>query len=359
MIIKKASYTFFRNIKEETLAFDEGVNLLYGENAQGKTNALEGIYLCAQGRSHRTAKEHDYIFYGADYAKVALEYEDRHRRQQLEIRYLKNGRKYCRKNGMPVGLMSEFIGNFRAVIFCPEHLSMVKEGPAERRSFLDGALCQTDGEYLSALQNYAKALKQRNKLISDYPFHPENFTATQEFWAEQLAENGEILSRKRAEYTEKIEQAVKEIFADMMGGSETPRLLYKRISTKEELMRAYVEDCEKELRAGVTLYGPHKDDIEICLNDRSARVFASQGQQKSLAVAIKLSEGLLSKEKTGEYPVFLLDDVLSELDARRKSYILKGLEGKQSIITCCEENAVGKTTKGKVIRVINGKYEEG
>ena len=356
MKLDRVNYTNFRNIESAQISFCPGVNLLYGENAQGKTNALEGIYLCAQGRSHRTAHERDYIRYGAEFAKVTLWFEDGQRAQTLELRYLKNGRKYCRKNSVPVGRMSEFIGNFRAVIFCPEHLSIVKEGPGERRAFLDAALCQTDQSYLAALQKYSLALQQRNRLIAEYPFKPEPFNETQELWAEQLAESGEYLSARRAEYVEKAEGAVKAIFADMMDGGETPRLLYKKVQTKEELLVLYLNEKDKELRAGGTLYGPHKDDIEILLNDRAARSFASQGQQKSLAVAMKLAEGLLSKEKTGEYPVFLLDDVLSELDARRRAYILRGLDGRQAVITCCDESALREFPKGEIIRVTNGKY---
>ena len=358
MILKSVIYRSFRNIGEAQLFFEPGVNLLYGENAQGKTNALEGIYLCAQGRSHRTAKERDYIRLGDEAALVRLTYEDARRTQTLELRCTRAGRKYCRKNGMPVGRMSEFIGNFRAVIFCPEHLSIVKEGPAERRGFLDTALCQTDQTYLAALQQYSTALSQRNRLISEYPFRPEPFLETQELWAEQMAQSGEILYEKRAAYLETAEKAVIDIFRDMMGEREHPRLLYKKKYTKEELLRLYTEEKDKELRAGSSQFGPHKDDFEILLNDRSARVFASQGQQKSLAVALKLAEGLISREKTGEYPVFLLDDVLSELDARRKSYILGGLEGKQAIITCCDKNDAAEFPKGRVIRVENGQYTQ-
>ena len=356
MELKTVSYRFFRNIEEQTIEFAPGVNLLYGDNAQGKTNALEGVYLCAQGRSHRTAHERDYIKAGSDFAKVTLVYTDRIRTQQLELRYLKNGRKYCKKNGMPLKKMSEFIGNFRAVIFCPEHLSIVKEGPGERRGFMDAALCQTDALYLSELQKYNVALMQRNKLISDYPFRPEAFLQTQEFWAQQMAESAELLSAKRAEYIAEIDRRVKEIFSDMTHGGEEPELVYKKPMSKDDYMRLYMNENAKELRAGTTLFGVHKDDVEISLNGRSARAFASQGQQRSLSVAMKLAEGLVSKEKTGEFPVFLLDDVLSELDEHRKNYILGGLAGRQVIITCCDRAVPEGFPEGRVIHVENGQY---
>ena len=209
MIIKRVNYTGFRNIKEASIEFAPGINLLYGDNAQGKTNALEGIYLCAQGRSHRTAREKDYILHGEEFAKVELCYEDERRMSRLELRYLKNGRKYCKKNGVPIKKMSEFIGNFRAVIFCPEYLSVVRDGPSERRAFMDGALAQLDSGYLLALQKFNCALAQRNKLLSSYHFDPQPFLLTGDLWAEQMAESCEILSFKRAEYMEKVSKEVK------------------------------------------------------------------------------------------------------------------------------------------------------
>ncbi|MBO7090068.1 MAG: AAA family ATPase, partial [Lentisphaeria bacterium] len=190
MILKKAAFLNFRNIESAEISFSPGVNLLFGNNAQGKTNALEGIYLCAQGRSHRTAHEKDYIRQGGEFAKVTVDFADKLRDQQLELRYLKNGRKYCRKNGLAVRKMSEFIGSFRAVIFCPEYLAIVREGPSERRAFMDAALCQLDPVYLSALQTYAAALMQRNKLIALYPADPKPFEETEELWAEQMASAG-------------------------------------------------------------------------------------------------------------------------------------------------------------------------
>ena len=170
MILKRVRYQNFRNIASADISFSPGINLFCGDNAQGKTNALEGIYLFAQGRSHRTAKEKDYITYEQDFAKVILDYENKQRENQLELRYLRSGRKFCRKNGLALRKMSEFIGNFNAVIFCPEYLSVVREGPSQRRAFMDGALAQTDRVYLSALQKYNVALLQRNRLIAEYPF---------------------------------------------------------------------------------------------------------------------------------------------------------------------------------------------
>ncbi len=356
MILRKVEYTDFRNIERQKIEFSPGINLLYGENAQGKTNALEGIYLLAQGRSHRTVHEKDCIRYGREFAKVLLEYEDSRRCQLLEWRCMKNGRKFCRKNGMALRKMSEFIGNFRAVIFCPEYLSVVRDGPSERRNYMDAAISQLDREYLAALQRYSNALVQRNKLLQTYAFDPAPFEMTGELWAQQLAENGEILSFKRAEYMEKAEKAVVDIFAGMTGGKEIPRLIYRNPMKKDDYLRLFSENKQREIKAGTTLFGVHKDDIEILLNEKPARVFASQGQQRSLAVAMKLAEGEISRGITGEFPVFLLDDVLSELDDTRKNFILSGLKGRQVIISCCDKTDAERISEGSVIAVEKGQY---
>ena len=357
MKVNKVSYTNFRNIEKAEIVLHPGMNLLYGNNAEGKTNALEGIYLCAQGRSHRTARERDYIRYGQEFARVVLDYEDALRPRQLELRYMKNGRKFCRKNGVPLQKMSQFIGNFRAVIFCPEYLSVVRDGPSERRAFMDGALSQLDPHYLLALQRYQSALCQRNKLLASYHFDPKSFKETGELWAMQMAECGEILSFKRAEYMERVAKEVSLLFGEMTRGREKPQLLYKSPRKKEEYMELFSKMEEREIKYGASLVGIHKDEVEILLDDKPARMFASQGQQRSIAVAMKLAEGTVSFEMTGEYPVFLLDDVLSELDEGRKRFVLSGLANRQVIITCCDEKDAEKIPEGQVIRVEKGQYQ--
>lgn len=357
MIIKRVSYQNFRNIEKADIEFSRGMNLLFGDNAQGKTNAIEGIYLCARGRSHRTAKEKDYILHGAEFASVKLEFEDQRRRQQLEVRYMKNGHKFCKKNGVPVKKMSEFIGNFRAVIFCPEYLAVVRDGPAGRRAFMDSALSQLDPEYLASLQKYSAALVQRNKLLANYRFDPKPFELTGELWAAQMAQSAEIISRKRAEYMEEIAKEVRLLFQDMTAGEEVPELLYKSLKTEEEYMAQIAGAREREIKNGCCLVGVHKDDVEILLDGRPARIFASQGQQRSLAVAMKLAEGGVCARYTGEDPVFLLDDVLSELDEKRKRFVLSGLKNKQVLITCCDERDAERIGEGRVIRVEKGQYQ--
>ncbi len=357
MICKRSSYKNFRNIEEQTICFDSGINIIYGENAQGKTNSLEGIFLCAQGRSHRSSKEKDFIRFGSEFAKVLVEYSSEKREDaSLCVKYTQSGRKYCEKNGIPVTKMSSFIGNFRAILFTPEHLSIVKNGPSDRRRFLDCALSQLYPSYLGDLQTYNRILIQRNKLLQEAAINRSAFDETAELWSEKLALLCEKISSVRNNYINSLSIFCENIFSDMTSKREKLDFCYKGPVKKEEAFALLTENTEREIRYGSTLYGIHKDDIEIKINDREARVFASQGQQRSAALSMKLAEGEISKQITGEYPVFLFDDILSELDKNRREYIMKGISGRQVIITTCEEISAAEKRKNRVILCSNGKF---
>lgn len=359
MICKSSTYTNFRNIEGQTLYFDDGINIIRGENAQGKTNSLEGIYLCAQGRSHRSSKERDFIKFGSEFAKVFINYSSNKRQDMtLGVTYTQSGRKYCEKNGVPVTKMSGFIGNFRAILFTPEHLSIVKNGPSDRRRFIDCALSQLSPSYVVDLQTYARVLIQRNRLLQEAHEKKsmEAFYETVGLWSEKMALLCEKISAVRDEYVNKLSFFCDRIFADMTQNKEKLTLTYRGRITKEESLRQLTENLEREIRYGATLYGIHKDDIEIKINNREARVFASQGQQRSAALSMKLAEGEISNETTGEYPVFLFDDILSELDSGRRGYIMSGISGKQVIITTCEEVAYSQLQKNRVIVCREGKF---
>lgn len=359
MICKKSSYTNFRNIEEQTISFDKGTNIICGENAQGKTNSLEGIFLCAQGRSHRSSKERDFIRFNSEFARVAVEYSSEKRDDSsLSVRYLKSGRKYCEKNGVPVTKMSSFIGNFRAILFTPEHLSIVKSGPSDRRKFLDCALSQLYPSYVSDLQMYGRALMQRNKLLQEAAVNRSVFSETGDLWSEKLAILSEKISAVRDEYVNRLSLFCDGIFADMTNKKEKLTFTYRGRVTKEQAFACLTENTEREIRYGSTLSGIHKDDIEIKINDREARIFASQGQQRSAALSMKIAEGEISKLITGEYPVFLFDDILSELDKNRRDYIMSGISGRQVIITTCEEINALEKDKNKVILCKEGKFFE-
>ncbi|MBQ8381696.1 MAG: DNA replication/repair protein RecF [Clostridia bacterium] len=356
MICRSVYYRNFRNIAEQRIEFSPETNLILGPNAQGKTNALEGMYLCAQGRSHRTVHEREFIRFGETFAEVGLTYQDEQRENQLAIRY-KGGRKGCQKNGVPLRKMSEFIGNFRAVLFTPEHLSIVKEGPALRRNFMDSALSQLSAGYVSSLQTYNRALLQRNKLLlSAQKGEVSGIEPLAEVWSMQLAKESAYLSAQRETYIQTLDEIVKTVFADMTGGREVPSVVYGGRRDEAEFQTLLTANLDREIRAGTTLYGIHKDDLTLTINDKEARSFASQGQQRSLALAMKLAEGELSKKETGEYPVFLLDDILSELDATRKAYILSGIRGRQVILTACEDLSAVLPGSCNIIRCEDGEY---
>ena len=353
MICKQAVCYNFRNIENETLSFDREINILSGDNAAGKTSVLEGIYLCAQGRSHRTSREKDFLRFGSSLSGLTIVYEDRERENRLGITWSEKGRRHCEKNGIPVRRMSEFIGNFRAVLFTPEHLSIVKEGPSMRRAFLDGALSQLDRQYVASLQRYTAILMRRNKILADAGINP-SLLETIDIFSRQLSEEAAFLSEKREEYTRRADGYLQAVFEDMTGGREKPSLSYTGARSEKEFYRELTENLPRELRFGSTLFGIHKDDITVCLNGREARSFASQGQQRSLSLALKLAEGEISREETGEYPVFLFDDVFSELDGGRKEYLMKGLSGRQVILTTCEKE--GFSQNSNIIYAENGRF---
>ncbi len=358
MICCEVNYRKFRNIEGERIVFSPEVNLILGQNAQGKTNALEGIWLMANGKSHRASQAKEMIAFGAGSAAVEIRYRDFQRESELTMEFYQSGRRVCRKNGLNVPKMSQFIGNFRAVLFTPEHLAIVKEGPALRRGFLDSAISQLSPGYVAALQSYGKILQQRNSLLSDIAdgiADPKGLAGqTLEIWSEKLAEEGEKISEARMKYTARLNRLVGEIFADMTDGREQVTIEYAELRTKEQILAALEAHKQREYRAGSTLAGVHKDDLAICINGSSVRSYGSQGQQRSVALAMKIAEGEISKEQSGEYPVFLFDDILSELDEVRKSYILSGLAGRQVLITACDTIPAGEMN---VIRCVAGKYE--
>ncbi len=348
MFCKKATYVNFRNIENAEIELDSGVNVLQGFNAQGKTNILEGIYCFACGKSFRGASDRELVRLGKEQGEISLEFADKDRLRNHSIRLFENERKICLKEGIKVSKMSEFIGVFRAVLFSPDHLSIIKDGPGERRAFLDIALSQLYPAYVDSLSKYKKLLTQRNALLKDPEVH--GFDDLVSVISAQMSREAAFISSHRARYVSELSRCVGDIISDMTCGREKCVLSYDSERDEAEYLKKLSVNLEKEKAAKTTLYGVHKDDIEVTLNGLDSRVYASQGQQRSIALAMKISEGEISRQKTGEYPVFLFDDILSELDGRRKDFILSGLENRQVIITGCEE-----IKKGKIFRVDSGR----
>ena len=367
MICNRISITDFRNIENAELEFGDSVNILYGNNAQGKTNLLEAIYFAAVTRSFRGAHESDIIRFDRDIASVSLDYTDSQRKQNITVRILRDRRKQTEHNGVRVTKLSDIIGSFCAVLFCPEHLSLIKDGPAQRRSFLDIALSQLYPVYLRSLQKYNHILKQRNQLLKSAESDRKTFDSTIDFWSAQLAHEAAVISKYRLMYTERAEKYISSCFRDMTGGTEEPKVVYIGSchkyccdyadihKTEEKYIELLSLSHEREIYAQSTLYGIHKDDIDINLNGKSARNFASQGQQRALAIAMKLAEGEIIREERGEYPVFLFDDVMSELDEIKKEYLVSRIKDKQVIITSCDKD-IAASPDARIIYVENGRY---
>ena len=371
MYCKKISVENFRNIEKCDVEFSPGVNILYGENAQGKTNLLEAIFYASVCRSFRASNVSEMIKFGEKSASISLDYVDANRENNLNIRFIGDKKKIAEKNHLRAEKMSDIVGSFRAVLFCPEHLSLIKDGPAERRNYLDIAISRISQKYIHALQRYNYFLKQRNSLIKSAYHDRSTFDATVNLWSEKMAEEAALVSKMRVEFVERISPLVNECLCKMTGEREHTEIIYRGSAglspddylDAEKIKKRYEEllssSHDREIGAGATLWGVHKDDLEIKLNGKNARIFASQGQQRSLALALKLAEGEICREEFGDYPVFLFDDVLSELDETRRDSLLLFDTKKQVIITTCEAGVLEKIDAQKKIRVENGRYSEG
>lgn len=336
----------YRNIGHARLEFSPGVNLLFGENAQGKTNLIEGIYTFARGKSFRGASDADQVAFGQAGFSLSLGYRTEDRENLLTYRFY-NGERRRYVNEAPVPL-SEMIGRFRAVLFYPDHLGLVKGGPSERRLFLNIAISQIDKLYLKALSRYEKLLGNRNavlKAAGKTGYLDRDLLAS---YSEGMAAECATVALARQAYIEKAERFAAPLLRELSGGREEMRLFYRADSEKkegQEIKNEYIEkystSLDREIAAGCSLFGIHRDDMEIEVNGKPARVFCSQGQQRSVVLSLKMAEGEVSHAETGEYPVFLFDDVLSELDEGRRSFLLAGAGRRQIIITSCERGALG------------------
>ncbi len=367
MICRYIELKNYRNIEEARVDMTEGVNVLIGDNAQGKTNLLEAVYTFAMGKSFRGVKEADVIKFGESEALFSIGFENDKRSdvQTLKMHVRKGGRRRIELNGLKIDKIGEMIGSFRAVLFCPEHLSLIKEGPSMRRNYLDVAISQFRPIYLRSLQRYNAILEHRNKLLKSAEEDRRTLDGTIELWSEQLANEAALISSFRAKYVSLVGEAVERYFSEMTGMKEKVQIDYMGSSkqrseeyvdtenTKKRYFELLTQNIEREIAAGSTLWGIHKDDIEILINGKSARIFGSQGQQRSLALAMKLAEGDICYSETGDRPVLLLDDVLSELDSTRRSFLLSKVNDRQVIITSCERIDFGCA---KIINVENGKY---
>ena len=361
MKINSVKLNNFRNISSMELHATDGVNVIYGENAQGKTNILEAIWLFTGCKSFRGSKDTEFIKFNEDFAKINLDFSDNVRNKKSEI-IIGNKKKNVYLNGVSLRSSSELIGSFYAVIFSPSHLSLIKDGPSGRRRFLDTALCQLKPSYAEHLAGYRRALLQRNALLKDLHLSPQLYDILDSL-DDQLSRYSSAVISERLKYIEILSQYSKQIYAGISENKEYFNVTYSRnditdinISVNDlynlELER--IKNARKEdVLYKTTTIGPHRDDIDILINNVSARSFGSQGQQRSCALALKLGESEIIKKITGETPVALLDDVMSELDEKRQDYVLNHINDRQVFLTCCDPSQVLRLCGGKSF-LING-----
>ena len=340
----------YRNLTDICFAPQPGVNVIWGENAQGKTNLLEAIWLFTGGHSFRGARDSELIRRGGDSAVLSLHFFSEEREQTAELTF-EGGRRKNQLNGIPLRSSAGLVGHVCAVIFSPEHIALVREGPAHRRAFLDTALCQIHPGYVRLLNRCQRTLTQRNALLKDIPRHRE-LADTLPIWDERLAVDGTAIMQQRERYLQPLAERAAAVYAGLSRGQEVLALRYQR--SAENLREALRTGREHDIRQGFTGAGPHRDDMDITLDGAPARSFASQGQKRSIVLALKLAEAQILEQKTGEKPLVLLDDVLSELDGARQDYLLNHLTENQVFITCCEPAQALSLHGGGLFQVRNG-----
>ena len=358
MILKSVALSHFRNYDDLYMEFDKGTNILYGDNAQGKTNVLESIYVSGTTKSHKGSKDRELIQFGQEESHIRTVVEKGGLDYQIDMHLKKNKSKGIAINRIPIKKASELFGILNIVFFSPEDLNIIKNGPSERRRFLDVELCQLDKIYLYNLTKYNKILNQRNRLLKDINFKPE-LLDTLAVWDMQLVEYGKKIIQTRKEFVEELNAIVYEIHKKISGNKEELVLKYEPDVIAEN-MEAQLEKCkEKDLRFGQTSVGPHRDDLCFMIQEIDVRKYGSQGQQRSCALSLKLSEIELVKKSIKETPILILDDVLSELDSNRQNFLLNSIYDIQTIITCTglDEFVRNRFEINKIFKVVNGTVE--
>lgn len=349
MIVENLEIRNFRNYGQQRLAFSQGVNVLFGKNAQGKTNCLEALYMTATGKSHRTNSYHDLIKKDTDGFHISLTATIEERKQQIEVSYSRDKGKCAEVNGIRRDRISDILGIMNMILFSPETIEIIKGSPLLRRKFLDVLLCQISKNYLYSLQQYQLLIKNKSAALKRSR-QDRKFDELLPIWNENLAKYGGKIASIRHKTLLRLNSFMKEELRLISEGKEESCLHYKTFAESHlasdetyyaECLRAKLEEGrQKEKETGQCLYGPHRDDVEILLNDMNSRLYCSQGQQRSLALSLVLAELKFMEEVRGDKPVLLLDDVLSELDEGRQGYLIRGLKGIQTIITTTEAENV-------------------
>lgn len=361
MKISKISVENFRNIEKLELTLYENANIIYGDNGQGKTNFIEAIWMFTGAKSFRGVKDIQLVRFEQPAAHLKMDFFAAGRDQTADL--VIDSRRTAALNEIPLRTATEMAGHFCAVVFSPAHLTLIKNGPREKRKFIDEAICQIKPKFIHILSQYTRVLDQRNRLLKDGPYAPRLYD-TLEIWDARLASYAAVIIKTRASFLERMKPIAQEAYAGISQERETLDFHYE--STLECAPQAEIPEIEQsvlsrleqlrdeDMRTRVTNNGPHRDDIEITLDGKSARTFGSQGQQRSCVLALKLAECRMIYETLGEYPVVLLDDVMSELDVSRREYLLNHLKDRQIIMTCCDKAYFKRLGKGVSAKMQGG-----
>jgi len=366
MIIKSLELTDYRNYESLNISFDKGTNILYGDNAQGKTNILEAIYLSATTKSHKSSKDKEIIRFDKEEAHIRtyLEKDDYETKVDIHLRSSKS--KGIAIDGIKIKKAAELLGLLKVVFFSPEDLSIIKNGPSERRRFIDIELCQLDSFYLYNLNNYNKIVNQRNNLLKNLYYTPE-LKDTLSIWDAQLVSYGSKIIERRKLFIEQLNEIISEIHNNISGGKEMLRIVYEPDVEIENYENQLLINHDKDIKLKQTTVGPHRDDISFLVKNENTnnieidiRKYGSQGQQRTAALSLKLSEIEMVKKVTKDTPVLLLDDVLSELDSNRQNFLLDSIGNTQTIITCTglDDFVNDRFEINKVFKVTNGNVSE-
>ena len=357
MVIKSVDLCNYRNYDYLNMNFDDHVNIIYGDNAQGKTNILEALYVCATSRSHRSSKDKDIIEFDRDEAHIKVAVVKNGSNYRIDMHLKKNKHKGIAVNGIPIQKAVELFGIINIIFFSPEDLDIIKDGPSERRRFMDMELSQLDKIYLSNLVNYNKVIVQRNKLLKDL-----NYNSSREclynldVWDMQLNNFGSSIIERRKIFIKQINEIIKDIHGKLTGNVEILEIIYDPCVESSELESKVKESRNRDINMKCTNVGPHKDDLIFLVNGKDVRKYGSQGQQRTVALSLKLAEIQLVKQIIHDTPVLLLDDVLSELDSNRQNFLLDSIGDIQTIVTCTglEEFINNRVSVNKVFKVVNG-----
>ncbi len=364
MFITEIEFKNFRNYENLKLSLSPEINLIYGDNAQGKTNLIEGIYFCSMAKSFKFSPDMGFINFGKQRAEISVKYESGGRKKENKITFEKEKGKKIEVSGVAFKRRIDFIGNLNVVLFSPQDMDTVKDSPFYRRRYMDLCAGQLRKKYLSALTDYNRTLLQKNKLLKE-----EGAEKTLDVWNEKLAEYGSTIMWFRISLVNKIKEIIKPVFEEISEGKEEIKLKYIKTVQfdesgdkeyiRQEFLRALTINKEKEIREKTCLVGPHRDDLLFYINGKNAKIYGSQGQQKSIVLALKMVQAELFYQQTGEYPVLLLDDITSEFDIKRRKYLMQQLCDKQVIITGTEKTIVPEELRPKLFKVEKGIVKEG